>query len=70
MNRHPQTEPGQLPQYESVIADVHWEACTTCRHQDRCGDVDALPPHTRIYLGDWLVCLDYEADPNITEEWV
>lgn len=46
---------------EAAIASCHWDACETCKHYDETADqVCPHEPEVSVYLGDWIVCDNYE----------
>ena len=53
---------------EGFIASPHWEACRTCAHHGdggcRLGENITLA----IYLGDWIICEDYEKEQTNAAE--
>lgn len=50
------------------IASPHWEACKTCTHHGsdgcRLGESITLD----IYLGDWIICEDYEKEQIVSPD--
>ena len=47
---------------EGCIASPHWEAREACVHNSDNG-CSLLNPELSIYLGDWIICDNYENKP-------
>ena len=51
---------------EGCIASPHWEACETClnyKYQYGCVIKEEIP--LSLYLGDWIVCDDYQKNMDL-----
>ncbi|MEA1867236.1 MAG: hypothetical protein U9N19_03920 [Thermodesulfobacteriota bacterium] len=52
---------------DAAIATPHWEACETCKFRRDYGC--ALPcVDLSVFLGDWIICDDYEKNNNYEEK--
>ena len=54
---------------EGCIASPHWQACQTCRNNDRhygCVIKERVP--LSLHLGDFILCDDYENNKEINED--
>ena len=53
---------------DGSIATPHWEACETCKNNDKhygCVIKEDIP--LSLYLGDWIICEDYEKENGVTK---
>jgi hypothetical protein len=48
---------------DNAIASPHWEACNTCRFFSKNGCIKSHIDLS-VYLGDWILCDDYEKDDD------
>ena len=52
---------------DACIASPHWGACETCKHNKWSGcDLGSSDINMTLYLGDFILCDDYE--PNTPGE--
>jgi len=48
------------------IASPHWDACETCKFYGKNGCDKAFETiELSLYLGDWILCEDYEDNPAL-----
>ena len=54
---------------DAEIASPHWEACNICKFHGENGCIKSFIDMS-VYLGDWIICDDYENNQEIqrTEE--
>ena len=55
---------------DGCIGSTHWEACETCRNNDRthgCVIKEDIP--LSLHLGDFILCDDYESVVSREECW-
>ena len=51
---------------KNAIASAHWEACLTCAHSKDDGGCNLPSVDLDVFLGDWIVCQNYEPLPETT----